>query len=207
MTTHEAPGATRTTVPDRGGADTRATAHVVLPGAAEHIPLPHGGGFDLLADAGDTGGALGVNRLTLGEGADGARPHHHARSTELFHVLDGVAEFFLDGGMTTVARGGLVVIPPGTPHAFGAVAGATADLLAVLTPGVDRFGYFRALGRIQHGLDTFESLLPEQDRYDVHFVGGTVAAAWEAARAGARTGRAPSRRPTGPRASPTRSRW
>ncbi|MVO88269.1 cupin domain-containing protein [Streptomyces sp. p1417] len=173
---------------------TGATAHIVPPGTAEHVPLPHGGAFELLADAGDTGGALGVNRLTLGEGADGARPHHHARSTELFYVLDGVVEFLVGGGgTTTVARGGLVVVPPGTPHAFGAAAGATADLLAVLTPGVDRFGYFRALGRIQHGLDTFESLLPEQDRYDVHFLGGTVAADWESARARARTGRAPSR--------------
>lgn len=167
-------------------------ALIVQPGTAEHVPLPHGGGFDLLADAAATGGALGANRLTLAEGADGARPHHHARSTELFHVLDGVAEFFLDGGTTTLARGGLVVIPPGMPHAFGAAPGATADLLAVLTPGVDRFGYFRALGRIQHGLDTFDSLLPEQDRYDVHFVGGAVAAAWESAR-----GRAPSRATTG----------
>ncbi|MFH8993007.1 cupin domain-containing protein [Streptomyces sp. NPDC017940] len=168
-----------------------AAAYIVRPGTAEHVPLPHGGGFELLADAGDTGGALGVNRLTLGEGADGARPHQHARSTELFYVLDGVVEFFVGGGTTSVARGGLVVVPPGTPHAFGAAAGATADLLAALTPGVDRFGYFRALGRIQRGLDTFDSLLPEQDRYDVHFLGGAVAADWESARA--RTGRAPSR--------------
>ncbi|QIB47047.1 cupin domain-containing protein [Streptomyces aureoverticillatus] len=168
-------------------------ALIVPPGTAEHVALPHGGGFDLLADGADTGGALGANRLTLGEGADGARPHHHARSTELFHVLDGVVEFFLDGGTTTVARGGLVVVPPGMPHAFGAAPGATADLLAVLTPGVDRFGYFRALGRIQHGLDTFESLLPEQGRYDVHFLGGAVAADWATARARATKGRAPSR--------------
>ncbi|MGA4843308.1 cupin domain-containing protein [Streptomyces sp. G45] len=99
-------------------------ALVVPPGAAEHVPLPHGGGFDLLADAAHTGGALGANRLTLGEGADGARPHHHARSTELFHVLDGALDFFLDGDLVTVGRGGLVVVPPGTPHAFGAVAGS-----------------------------------------------------------------------------------
>lgn len=182
MTEQEAPG-----VPAGTG------ALVVRAGSAEHVPLPHGGGFDLLADGADTGGALGANRLTLGAGADGARPHLHARSTELFHVLDGAVEFFLDGGTTTVTRGGLVVVPPGMPHAFGAAAGATAALLAVLTPGVDRFGYFRALGRIQHGLDTFDSLLPEQDRYDVHFLGGAESAAWDEARGRAMPGRAPSR--------------
>ncbi|MFD8417285.1 cupin domain-containing protein [Streptomyces sp. NPDC059650] len=136
---------------------------------AERIGFPQGGGFLLLADACDTGGVAGVNRLTLPRGATGARPHHHTRSTELFYVLDGSAWFTLDGRTTTVTSGGLVSVPPGLPHAFGASPGATADLLILLTPGVDRFDYFRTLGRIQHGLDTFDSLLAEQDHYDVHF--------------------------------------
>lgn len=159
------------------------TGRALVVGAdeAEQVPLPHGGGFLLLADADATGGALGANRLTLGEGADGARTHHHALSTELFYVLDGELDFFLDGRMTTVGAGGLVCVPPGVPHAFGARRGTAADLLAVLTPGVKRFGYFRALGRVQHGLDPFESLLPEQDRYDVHFLDPT---AWLDARRG-----------------------
>ncbi|MFE9629545.1 cupin domain-containing protein [Streptomyces sp. NPDC006463] len=157
-----------------------ASALVVRCEEAEHVPLPHGGGFRLLADAGATGGALGANRLALGEGADGARPHRHELSSELFYVLDGTVEFFLNGETASVGRGGLVVVPPGMPHAFGAARGSTADLIAVLTPGVDRFGYFRALGRIQHGQDSFESLLPEQDRYDVHFLDDT---AWRSQRA------------------------
>ncbi|GAA2206521.1 cupin domain-containing protein [Nonomuraea monospora] len=145
-------------------------ALILQPHDAEHVALPGGGGFHLLADGESTGGALGANRLVLGEGADGARPHYHALSTELFYVLDGTAEFLLDGHLTEVGRGGLVTIPPGLPHAFGAAPGSTADLLVVLTPGIERFGYFRALGRIQHGLEPFDSLLPLQTRYDVHFV-------------------------------------
>ncbi|MCF3121204.1 cupin domain-containing protein [Streptomyces arenae] len=137
---------------------------------AERVPLPHGGGFRLLADASGTGGALGANTLALGEGADGARPHFHAVSHELFYVTEGAVDFLLDGDPVTVGEGGLVVVPPRMPHAFGAAPGTTAELLAVLAPGVERFGYFRALGRIQHGLEPFDGLLPEQDRYDVHFV-------------------------------------
>lgn len=121
-------------------------ALVLHPEKAEFVPLPNGGGFGLLADAGQTGGALGANRLTLGEGADGARPHLHKLSSELFYVVDGTMEFFLDGAMTTMSAGGLVVVPPRMPHAFGAAPGSTADLIAVLTPGIERFGYFRALG-------------------------------------------------------------
>ncbi|MEU0399431.1 cupin domain-containing protein [Streptomyces sp. NPDC006197] len=145
-------------------------ALVVHAEEAERVDLPHGGGFRLLADARDTGGALGANRLSLGEGAAGAPPHFHARSTELFYVLDGVMRFTLDGRTATVAAGGLVSVPPGTPHSFGAAPGSTAELLVVLTPGVDRFGYFRTLGRVQHGLETFDALRSAQDRYDVHFL-------------------------------------
>ncbi|MGW4850820.1 cupin domain-containing protein [Streptomyces sp. NPDC004288] len=145
-------------------------ALIVRAEEAERIDLPHGGGFHLLADARHTGGALGANRLSLGEGAEGARPHFHARSTELFYVLEGALRFTLDGGTTTVAAGGLVSVPPGTPHSFGAAPGSAAELLVVLTPGVDRFGYFRSLGRVQHGLETFDGILAAQDRYDVHFL-------------------------------------
>ncbi|MEH6374611.1 cupin domain-containing protein [Streptomyces sp. KLMMK] len=155
------------------------TGLIVRPEEAEHVALPHGGGFRLLADAGDTGGALGANRLTLGEGADDARPHYQALSTELFYVLHGRVEFLVGDERASVGQGGLAIVPPKVTHAFGAAAGCPAELLAVLTPGVDRFGYFRALGRIQHGLDSFDSLLPEQVRYDVHFVDAT---AWRSTR-------------------------
>ncbi|MFI2764033.1 cupin domain-containing protein [Streptomyces echinatus] len=137
---------------------------------AERVPLPHGGGFVLLADGSDTGGALGANRLALGRGTTGARTHYHARSTELFHVLGGTMWFTVAGTTTTIAVGGLVCVPPGTPHSFGAAADSTADLLAILPPGVDRFDYFRALGRVRSGREPFDRLLPEQDRYDVHFL-------------------------------------
>ncbi|MFJ6671356.1 cupin domain-containing protein [Actinosynnema sp. NPDC091369] len=143
-----------------------STITVIPADTAELVPLAGDSAFRLLAD----GGAFGVNRLTLDVGADGAKPHFHARSSELFHVLDGVLEFRHER-TTTVDRGGLVVVPPGVPHAFGAAPGHPVDLLVVLTPGVERFGYFRHLGRVARGLDTMDALRSQQDRYDVHFTG------------------------------------
>lgn len=154
---------------------------IVRPHETEHVGLAHGSAFRLLADASTTGGTLGANVLALGEGADGAAPHHHRRSAELFYVLSGRAEFFLNGTLTPLEQGGLVVVPPGTPHAFGAAPGVRAELLVVLVPGVDRFDYFRALGRIAQGLDSFDSLLPLQERHDVHFLDPS---AWRSARRG-----------------------
>jgi hypothetical protein len=43
----------------------------------------------LLADSSSTGGHLSTQRVTLAGGADGANPHHHASSAELFYVLSG----------------------------------------------------------------------------------------------------------------------
>jgi hypothetical protein len=84
-------------------------------------------------------------------------------------VLDGTLLFRLGDILTTVGKGGFVVIPPNLPHVFGAAEGQTADIFVVLSPGIERFGYFEQLAAISRGEAEFASLLPEQDRYDVHF--------------------------------------
>lgn len=47
---------------------------------------------------------------------DGARPHYHRRSTELYYVLDGEGTVTLDGAVHPVRRGSIVHIPPGVVH-------------------------------------------------------------------------------------------
>lgn len=114
-----------------GHAGGGAAALVVRAADAEEVPLPHAGAFRLLTD----GGAAGVNRLSLGAGSAGAPEHFHTRSTELFYVLGGAADFVLGTERVRVAEGGLVLVPPGLTHAFGAAPGTGAELLVVLTPG------------------------------------------------------------------------
>jgi mannose-6-phosphate isomerase-like protein (cupin superfamily) len=166
-----------------------AQAVIVRHEDAELLELPSAA-FRLLADSEATQGTLGANRLSLGTGADGAKPHYHARSWELFFMIDGTMEFLLDDRVLLVAPGDLVLVPPQMPHAFGATPSSTADVLVLIAPGVERFGYFRQLQRIGLGQEPAESLAPEQDRYDVHFVDSR---AWT-------RGRAPS--PAHPTAPP-----
>ncbi|MEU4097615.1 cupin domain-containing protein [Streptomyces sp. NPDC026673] len=144
--------------------EAKTTALVVQPGQPAGAALTNGA-FELLAD----GGAVSASRLTLATGADGAPPHHHKLSHELFYVLGGTMLFRLGDTLTMVGKGGLVVIPPGLPHVFGAAKGEEADVVVVLSPGIERFGYFEQLAAISHGEAEFASLLPEQNRYDVHF--------------------------------------
>ncbi|GAA3227750.1 hypothetical protein GCM10020216_043650 [Nonomuraea helvata] len=58
----------------------------------------------LLLDSSDTGGALSTIRMTLAEGADGAVPHHHTTSTELFYILEGKARVLTGEEIVTCAR-------------------------------------------------------------------------------------------------------
>jgi quercetin dioxygenase-like cupin family protein len=123
----------------------------------------------LYADSGATGGALTSQRITLLGGAAGATPHHHTTASELFYVIAGAAELLAGERIVAAAAGDLVVVPAGTVHAFAAAADRDADLLIILTPGVERFEYFRQLQRIAVGEAPLESILEVQDRYDNHF--------------------------------------
>ncbi|MET9383925.1 cupin domain-containing protein [Streptomyces sp. NPDC002928] len=133
----------------------------------------------LLADSSASGGALSTVRVTLAEGADGAYPHLHNNSAEMFFMLDGAAELLSGDDIVTAERGDLVIVPPGKPHAFAAAPGTAADILIVITPGVERFEYFRHLQRIRLGEVGPESLLEVQELYDNHFL---QSAAWDGRR-------------------------
>jgi quercetin dioxygenase-like cupin family protein len=135
---------------------------------AEQISEP-GRRICLLADSSATGGLLSTQRVTLLDGIDGAHPHHHALSGELFYVLGGTVQLLIGDQVTAAHEGDLAFAPPGLPHAFAAAAGADADLLIVITPGVERFEYFRHLARIVAGEVQPESLLEVQERYDTWF--------------------------------------
>lgn len=123
----------------------------------------------LYADSSATGGALSSQRINLLRGAAGATPHHHTGSSELFHVVSGTAEMLTGQRVLTAREGELIVVPPGTVHTFAAAPASDADLLIILTPGVERFEYFRHLQRIASGEASLESIPEVQDLYDNHF--------------------------------------
>jgi hypothetical protein len=97
-------------------------------------------------------------------------PHRHDKSSELFYVLSGSVQLLAGEEVLTAGEGDLAVVPPGLPHAFGAPPGSGGELLIIITPGVERFEYFRHLGRLVAGQATLESLLAVQERYDTYFL-------------------------------------
>jgi quercetin dioxygenase-like cupin family protein len=137
----------------------------------------------LLADSDATGGALSIMRTTMGKGMEGARPHSHSKSAELFYVLDGQLQLLTGESVLNAMKGDLVVVPPNTVHAFATTPGHTADFLIVQAPGLERFGYFRLVERLSRGEATLVDLMASQELYDNHFLESPV---WRAARESAR---------------------
>lgn len=133
----------------------------------------------LLADSDATGEALSIMRTTMGAGIEGARPHTHHQSAELFYLLDGQLQLLAGNQVITANTGDLLVVPPDMAHAFATPADHAADFLIVQAPGLPRFDYFRLVERLQHGEATLEEVLATQDRYDNHFLDSPI---WRSAR-------------------------
>ena len=146
---------------------------------AEYLPSI---GHILLADSSATHGALSSHRVRLGRGADGAVPHQHRGAAELFFVLDGALDVLAGQEVISVGPGDLLVVPPGLAHAFAARPDSTADALIVITPGVERFDYFRQVVQVREGRLPRQALLEQQDRFDTYFLDSEV---WASARSGA----------------------
>jgi quercetin dioxygenase-like cupin family protein len=160
--------------------ETNLDALLVRAGDAEVLDSDPGGTITLLADSRMTGGALNTHRSTFRRGADGAPPHYHSRSAELFFVVSGSLQVLLGERVVVLDEGDLLVVPQGVVHAFAATADSDADVLFVFTPGVERFEYYRLLDRLHRGEASAQELLDTQDRFDNHYV---ESPAWSAARA------------------------
>nr|WP_067722734.1 cupin domain-containing protein [Nocardia yamanashiensis] len=124
----------------------------------------------LLIDANEAHGTVSTLEVTMAQGADGAAPHYHTLSDELFYVADGELQLLAGDEIVTVGAGGSIIAPKLMPHAFGATPDSGARIMIALMPGVERFGYFRLLDRISKGESGFEELAAAQDEYDNHFV-------------------------------------
>jgi len=133
----------------------------------------------LLADSSATGGALSTVRVSLERGADGARPHRHEKSAEMFYILDGRVQVLSGEDVVSAEAGDVIVVPPRLPHAFAAQRSCNAEILIVIAPGVERFEYFRQLTRIARGEEPPENLRDVQELYDNYFLSSPE---WDAER-------------------------
>jgi mannose-6-phosphate isomerase-like protein (cupin superfamily) len=168
---------------------TSAVHCVVVRGAVvrgtdvESLSFPGGSVMQLLAEGARTCSALTVHRSLLLAGADGAGAHHHESSTELIYVISGSLRLLVDDQVVAAEAGDFAVIPPGITHAFEAGDGG-ADLIDIVTPGIERFDMFREIAEAANAGRRPQTPLDEQTRYDTY---ADQSPAWDAVRRNART--------------------
>jgi quercetin dioxygenase-like cupin family protein len=109
------------------------------------------------AVAASTGGAFSLHERHVPAGSRRPPAHVHPDRTEAFWVLDGEAEFELDGHAVRARAGSFVLVPGGAAHTFGATADTATRLLVLHAPALD--GYFRELAELWSAADP-----PERER-------------------------------------------
>ena len=122
-----------------------ADYQVIAPGSGEHLVV-RGSALAFKATGATTEGAFSLHERHIPAGGRRPPPHVHPDRVEAFFVLDGEAEFELDGEHVTAGAGSFVLVPGGVAHTFGASASTAARVLVLHSPALD--GYFRELAEL-----------------------------------------------------------
>ena len=99
----------------------------------------------------DTGGLIEMYEREVPPRTIGADPHLHRTTTEVFYVVEGTPTILCGEVSRAYAPGSIVVVPPGTVHAYSNRTEAPIKVLISFTPGLGHEEFFRGLSRLKHG--------------------------------------------------------
>ena len=103
-----------------------------------------------LAESKDTGGSFALLEAAMKPGNE-PPPHIHGREDELFYVLEGAFDVFVDDEAFNLQAGECVFMPRLRPHGF-IIRSPRFRMLVLFQPGgVD--GYFRSMSDSAYELD------------------------------------------------------
>jgi quercetin dioxygenase-like cupin family protein len=86
------------------------------------------------ATARETGGTFSLFE-TITPPRCGPPPHVHHREDELFYIVDGTFEFYVEGKTIRAETGATVLAPRDIPHRFQNVGDTPGKLLILVQPG------------------------------------------------------------------------
>jgi mannose-6-phosphate isomerase-like protein (cupin superfamily) len=86
---------------------------------------------------------LSLIEFELEPGFKGPNPHTHEDHVDSFYVLDGEADFLMDGEQLRLGAGSFVAAPIGVEHTFWNAGPGTARLLNVHAPSAGFHDYLR----------------------------------------------------------------
>lgn len=130
-----------------------------------------GGSVHYLATGPSTGGEFGLYRWEFGTQVSGPDPHFHRTISESFYVLSGTVRLYDGRDWIDATPGDFLYVPQGGIHGFKSVAGETASMLLLFTPGAPREEYFETLVQMAKGLElTDEERTEFYLRHDNHWL-------------------------------------
>jgi mannose-6-phosphate isomerase-like protein (cupin superfamily) len=69
-----------------------------------------------------------------------SRKHMHKRTTEYYYVTEGVGEIELDDETVPIAKGDMIIVPPGVAHTARPTTDAELHVLIIVVPPADGDG-------------------------------------------------------------------
>ena len=118
---------------------------IVRNGAAAEAVEVSGNRIAYLADADETGGALGAIEFTAPRAFAGPPPHVHRGFHDVVFVLEGTIDVVLGEEAYAAGEGAFVHAPPGVAHTFSNPSDAPLRFLNLYVPGgFERFFRERA---------------------------------------------------------------
>jgi mannose-6-phosphate isomerase-like protein (cupin superfamily) len=116
-----------------------SVGQILGPGAGKVIELPGVTAvFKVVNDR--KPGDFVVLEVTAQPSFTGPGPHLHHTHEELFYVLDGEFDFFVDSEVRRVGPGSFVNVPPGVMHDYRNPGPGPARFLGIACPaGLDRY--------------------------------------------------------------------
>jgi len=98
-----------------------------------------------------SGGSVAVFEFDVPAAARVPIAHSHDGYEETIYGLEGVLTWTVDGEQTEIGPGEVLCIPRGVVHRFDNDHEVDAKMLAIITPGILSFDYFREMAAVIKG--------------------------------------------------------
>ena len=99
----------------------------------------------------------------------GIPPHYHTKEDEVFRILKGSVEFWVDGDTFTASEGDVVFAPRDIPHSWKIVGDVSAKMISSAFPaGIENM--FVDLAKLPPGPPDFEKVAGVCKNYGIFFV-------------------------------------
>jgi quercetin dioxygenase-like cupin family protein len=98
-----------------------------------------------------SGGSVAVFEFDVPAAARVPIAHSHDGYEETIYGLEGVLTWTVDGEQTEIGSGEVLCIPRGVVHRFDNDHEVDAKMLAIISPGILSFNYFREMAAVIKG--------------------------------------------------------